>query len=322
MRSQPGSENFKLAITPGAASKGRAAQSGIYRGTSTHIGVEIQSLDPTHVSEVDCQTDDGNETSCGSATNPTCLSQCTYSPTVTDGVHRLTVSYRFYGGGEAETFSFHTFGEPPQTTLTLPLQPAENMNPPQSMEYPRFNLVGGANLDALPLTDQCMLTTPPSTTGQWGSCSLPRLELLGVYDLRARFVDIFGRADPEPPSYIFSPTPCRARVRGRMPTMADILRRGLRLGVMCVQPSSFEVDLNLPDWYVSYWQIPSPALGYVVGQSTRALQTMYLTVHMLRGIPRPLSRFLTTRGRVPLELLTLPHGSYGMTQLKSSNVRG
>lgn len=284
--------------------------------------LQIQSLNP-NVTQVECQLDSGAEAPCGPATNPSCSSQCTYSPPVSDGFHTLTVNYLYYGEGEAEAINFTTYVELPQTTLTLPLQPDPDIaDPVKSAEYPQFLVEDPADPESVPVTSECMLTSPPSAAGQWGSCVLPRLQRLAAYELRARNVDIFGRADPAPPSYVFSPTPCRASVRGRAPTMAHILRHGLPVTVSCVQPGAFAVGLNLPDSYVSYWQIPSPNLGLVKGHTAETFQTVNLRVRMYRGIPRPLQRFLSTRGRVPLHLEVDPEADYGLPYVRPFRVLG
>jgi hypothetical protein len=156
--------------------------------------------------------------------------------------------------------------------------------------------------DLLPVTFQCSLSARSAAPAPWGSCHLPRLRLTGIYHLRARAVDVFGRADPAPQQYVFSPTPCRAAVRGRAPRFSSIRRHGLPLTVTCIQPSRFGIELDVPD----SWQYPchgaeETVLGSVGGRTTRTHQTLRVTLHTFRCVPGPASG--TTR--IPVQLLTI-----------------
>lgn len=171
--------------------------------------------------------------------------------------------------------------------------------------------------DQLPVTFQCSLSAISATPAPWGSCHLPRLSLTGIYRLRARAVDVLGRADPAPPQYVFSPTPCRAAVSGRVQTFSQIRRHGLSLTITCVQPSRFGIELDVPP----SWQYPchggeETVLGTVGGRTTHPLQTRRLTLHTFRCVPSPASR--TTR--IPLLLLTTTNTPYGAGQLRRLRV--
>jgi hypothetical protein len=180
-------------------------------------------------------------------------------------------------------FDFTTYDTPPHTRLDTPPDPNDNFSGPQSVERPVFTFL--APDDLLPVTFQCSLSTLASRPGPWGSCRLPRLKLLGIYHCSARGVDVLGRADLNPPQYTLSPTPCRARVRDRAPTFAGFLHHGLPISVTCIQPEKFESDLDLPLSLVERYHLPAQTVGYVRSRTTRAQQTLRLTVHALRGSP-------------------------------------
>ncbi len=262
--------------------------------------------------------DDGTYTACGTQQTSGCPAyQCwTYSPTVTDGENTIDIGEFTDGyapGGL--NVNFTTYGEAPHTTLATPPDPNDNYGGAQAWERPVFDIE--APSDLLPVTFQCALSATQAAPGRWGSCHLPRLRLTGIYRLGARAVDVFGRADPAPPQYVFSPTPCRAAVRGRMPRFSLIRHHGLPLTVTCIQPSRFGIELDVPD----SWQYPchgaeATELGSVGGHTTRTQQTLRLTLHTFRCVPSPASG--TTP--IPVQLLTIPSTSYGTGQVHSFRV--
>ena len=196
---------------------------------------------------VQCSLNLATSTACGTQQTSGCPAyQCwTYSPTAPDGENTIDIGefqQRYAPGGLI--LDFTTYGEAPHATLATPPDPNDNYSGAQAWERPVFDIE--APSDLLPVTFQCSLSTLSAAPAPWGSCHLPRLSLTGIYRLRARAVDVFGRADPAPPQYVFSPTPCRAAVRGRVPSFSRFRRHGLPLTVTCVQPSRFETELAVP----------------------------------------------------------------------------
>ncbi len=288
---------------------------GILSGARTPV-FHIQVLLPD--TNVQCSINIGTNTACGTQQTSGCRAyQCwIYSHNAPDGENSIGIAEETQGyapGGL--NFLFNTYGEAPQTTLATPPEPNDNYTGAQAWERPAFDIA--APSDTLPVKFQCSLSAASAAPAPWGSCHLPRLSLTGIYRLRARAVDVFGRADPAPPQYVFSPTPCRAAVRGRVPRFSKIRQHGLPLTVTCIQPSRFGIELYVPQaWQYSCHGAEATVLGSVGGRTTRTQQTRRLTLHTFGCVPSPASH--TTR--IPLRLLSTPHTSYGAGQLRSFRV--
>lgn len=285
--------------------------------------VKITANDPS-TTIGSCSVDDGNTTPCGTQQASGCPAhQCwAWTPRLQDGDGDvLTIEV-----DDTElpstlwTIDLTGYAEPPHTALETPPDPDFDFGAPKEFEYPSFTYAEANN--PVPITYQCSLSSGATAPSSWGSCKLPRLKVLGIYRFAVRGVDIFGRTDPAPPQYVFSPTPCRATVKGRLPTMAHILAHGLAVTAMCVQPSRFETEFNLPPAYVENLGIPSPYFGVVKAKTTRPLETLHLKVAMLRGIPAGLKRFLAAKPHVPVQLLTFSKADYGADYLHPYTARG
>jgi hypothetical protein len=219
-------------------------------------------------------------------------------------------------------FSFNTYATPPQTTLATPPAPSLSVSGARSFERPFFD-VSSDDVDPLPVHFQCALSAPSASSVRWSACRwarngddpdpavvLPRLGLTGIYRFSTRAVDVFGRADPTPAQYVFSPTPCRASVRGRIPSYSQIVGHGLPIVITCIESGRFEIDLDVPSsWAFDCGGTTTTGLGYRFGRTARLDQTLRLRLRLLRCAPRPASG---TR-RIPLQLLAIPEG-FGATQ--------
>ena len=245
--------------------------------------------------------------------------QCwTYTASVADGDNLFYVDYAVPEQGSSyEEMVFDTYAEPPHTTLQVPLEANERYSGAQSFERPVF-VIDDPDRNPLPIKPECTLSAPAATPGPWGSCRSPRLRLTGVYRLRVRTVDVFGRTDAVPVQYVFSPTPCRARVRGGIPSYAQIRGHGLALAITCIQPTRFAAGLTVPyAWAFPCHGQESTTLGYVRGRTRRTDQTLQLTLRALRCAPSPAAH--TTR--IPVKLQTVPQSLYGATQSRGYRLR-
>ena len=146
---------------------------------------------------------------------------------------------------------------------------------------------------------------------------LPRLRRMGIYRFRARAVDVFGLEDPTPAQYVFSPTPCRASVRGRTPSYSQIVGHGLPLIVRCIEPGRFEIDLNVPPSWAFNCGGATTSLGYLLARTTRLDQTLRLRLRTHRCAPRPASGVT----RIPLQLIARPLGGFGANQERKFSAR-
>jgi hypothetical protein len=247
--------------------------------------------------------------------------QCwTYSPAFHgDNDASLTVFYTFLDGPtKSFDFLFTIISKPPDTKLA---GPTDNpyYGPPSGSQRPQFDITPSSSDDKVPVTTQCTLWKAGTNPGPWGSCKMPRLDLLGVYNFRARAVDIFHRPDPTPPPPIlFSPTPCRATAPRGVHDLRQIVRHGLKLTVKCIGKTKFETDLVLPNATVRRLGLPSGVLGFVKGQSTKPRQTLHLTLHTLRGLPA----VLFTAPTVTIDLPTTPLSGYGAIARGRVKIRG
>ncbi len=291
--------------------------------SGTHRPVfKIQVLQPN--TPIQCQTNGYGSldhlTACGTQQSTGCPAyQCwTYSPSVHDAQFNT-----LYVNEEPPEFvwtdmeiDYTTYTKPPQTRIATPPDVSQRYVGVQVWEHPVFSFSDNSS-DPLPVTFRCTLSALSARPGRWRSCRMPRLRLTGVYRLRARAVDVFGRPDPTPAQYVFSPTPCRTSVRGRLPSYSQIRRHGLPLTISCIQPSHFEADLNLPySWEYSCHGQSTAGLGYLRAHTTRVRQTLHLTLHAFGCAPTPASGIT----RIPLQLLITP-APYGASQLRKFSAR-
>jgi hypothetical protein len=304
----------------GAAHRNFGAPSTL---SGTHRPVfKIQVLQPN--TPIQCQTNGvfslDRLTACGTQQSTGCPAyQCwTYSPTVHDAQFNA-----LYVNEEPPEFvwtdmeiDYTTYTKPPQTRIATPPDVSERYVGSQVWEHPLFSFSDPSS-DPLPVTFRCTLSAPSGRPGRWRSCRLPRLRLTGVYRLRARAVDVFGRPDPTPAQYIFSPTPCRVSVHGRLPSYSRIRQHGLPLTIACIQPSHFETDLTVPySWQYSCHGNTTNSLGFIRGRTTRGRQALHITLHTFPCAPTPASG----RSRIPL-LLQITPAPYGAGQLRKFSAR-
>jgi hypothetical protein len=302
--------NVKVTLVGGVTDSDGNVLSG-----SRATAFEIQVLTPA--TTVQCHMNFDADATCGTQATTGCPTYQCWSYTAalsTDGFAELTVDYDDGFLPSYLTFQFSAVSTPPDTTLA---GPGENssFNRPQSFERPLFDIEPKS---AAPSSVQCTLSAPAAPAGPWRSCNIPRLRLFGVYELRARAIDIFGRSDPTPAQTIFSPTPCRPRVLGHVRSLNDIVKHGLRLSVACIQVARFEIDVDLRQSLVSRFHLSSSNLGFVKGHSSKPLQTQVLTLHTLRGLPRLLFNLPT----LALGVRTFALELYGAGDLTVLTVRG
>jgi hypothetical protein len=243
-----------------------------------------------------------------------------YAPTVPVGENTLYIDVNDQGGPSWEdTLRFTVDTTPPDTRIDKPpMNDTYDFPYPKAYEHPQFDMRDVD--DNIPLEDdtlRCTLSSPSAPPGPWGSCNLHRLRLTGVYRLRVQALDILGRPDPTPEDYVFSPTPCRARVLRHAGTLRGILRRGLRVRLTCIQPGRFEVDLSLSDADANRY-FTEPLLGFVKGRMRRAHQTRVVRWRTRR---RNLPRAIFRAGRVRLKLLA-GEVDYGAPRRLTLTVRG
>jgi hypothetical protein len=297
-------------------------------GKTTDVGGLADSRSPAFLIEanfyghsgitVHCRADDGADGPCAADQTPGCPADAcwTYVPSVpSDGPHKVTATYDDPSGVPAsQDFLFWVDTTPPDTVLHLPPSPDGRLPGNGAFERPAFDIAtidDEQNLIDFPDTAQCAISAPSAATVSWQACPagpFGPLGLTGVYRLQVRAVDFLGRVDPTPSEYTFSPTPCQARLIGRRPTLAHVIRHGLRARVTCVQPGAFELDLAMPIPEVERLRLPSQILGRVRGHATQG-ETVTLTVRALRGIPKALVRY--PRLRADLSVFELAFGARG-----------
>ena len=235
-------------------------------------------------------SDYGTDEPCGTQQTSNCPAyQCwSYAPTVADGFGELYVDYDGPDIPGYLEFQFTIDSTPPQTILHTP---------PNGVSLrPRFDVE--ASDDQAPVDGdqlQCAFSPASSPAGAWGSCgTLGPLKPTGIYRLQARAVDLFGRPDPSPAEYVFSPTPCRLLMLGHVRSVPQIVKHGVRVRVHCVQPTQLTVSMPFPLSVVERFGLPVDTLGYINLSTTSQDQTRTIDVGVLRGIPRKLVQFLTS----------------------------
>ncbi len=251
-------------------------------------------------------SDYGTDQPCGTQLMSGCpAAQCwIYTPAVSDGFRELFVDYDGPNIPGYLEFQFTVDSTPPQTILHTP--------PTGGSLRPRF--------DVEPKDDQfqvdsdrleCAFSLASSPAGAWGPCGkLGPLRAQQTYRLRARAIDPFGRPDPSPAEYVFSPTPCRLSILSHVRSVPEIVKYGVRARVHCIQPTQFTISLPFPVAVVQRFGLPIDTLGYINLRTTRQDQTRIIMVHVLRGIPRKLVQFLTTVARISGNRFRIDLGAY------------
>lgn len=253
-----------------------------YVSTRTPV-IDIKVSEPGW--KVECRIGQfGHDESCGTQQTSGCpVDQCwRFSPTLPDGYEEIYVDYLAPKGIPSYLqLQFTVDSTPPDTVLTPPLHGSPT----------RLNLFDSDYGDNVkPVEDfagedklQCSLSLASKPPGAWGGCGashLPRLRPHATYRLLARAVDIFGRPDPTPAEYVFSPTPCRVRVVG-IPSARSILKHGVKARVHCVQPTAFGINFafslsTIRRYYHGY--APPPLSPLVRARTSREGETETITV--------------------------------------------
>lgn len=278
---------------------GYADSDGLAYVQTTAVTAHVQ--DPSAGDGLQCQVDGGPSGPCGTQDATCPVAQCwTYSFTgVADGFnHDLTVDAGPRNAGSVRYDNYFRVAPdpPPDPTLQTPPQSDLDFAEPLASERPEFQF--GAASDGpgnAPLSaTQCAVAPAASTTAaSWLPCTsgkpLPqRLALLGTYRVQLRAVDVFGRADPNPPQYVFSPTPCRPRLVGRPRSLRRFASHGIRVRVHCVQRvgrGSF-VDLSVSEGEANRLGLPGAVLASAYVRTTRLNQTVVVALRGLNKLPR------------------------------------
>jgi hypothetical protein len=210
--------------------------------------------------------------------------------------HGLTVTLVDSDGqnlGEEDIF-FAVDATPPDTTFA-PLPIVE----PLPLDFPSATRAefGFESIDTIdfPGRFECSVTDLAAEgPGAWSSCApertLPdKLQPQGRYRFWVRAVDFLGRPDPTPSSYAFSPTPCDFRVLKRPASFRALQRKGLRVAVSCVQPTSWKLQLFLDPHLSVYFDIRD-LLAHRDGRTTAPFGKRTVTLHVRRGLPKALPR--------------------------------
>jgi hypothetical protein len=145
------------------------------------------------------------------------------------------------------------------------------------------------------------------------------LSLTGSYRLQVRAVDVFGRVDAHPPSYVFSPTPCRPQLVGRPRSLASYRATGIRVRVHCVQRvggGSF-VDLATSEAQAERLALPGPILASARVRTTHTNQTVTVTLQGLKHVPAYVFGIHGLRA----DLVALQRDSYGWQGVQRDVVR-
>jgi hypothetical protein len=290
----------------------------ILGGVTDDTGSFSPSLTPTFLVEatqpnvtMQCENGlDAPDEPCGTQLTTGCPAvQCwTWTPTLPgDGRQEIDVDYTDFSGISVRYHDdFIAMPNPPHTTVK---GPQGDDDPDASgltlFEKPSFDLSAPTVDESVENTFQCTLWKDGTAPGPWGSCKIPRLNLFGVYDFRARGVDIFGRVDPAPPPPIlFSPTPCRVTAPPGVHTLPQIIKHGLKVTVTCIPAEHFRADLYIPLAIVDREGLRTQIIARVHGQTTKPEQTVHVT---LRAVPH-IDSLLFQAPKITIGVETAPIG--------------
>jgi hypothetical protein len=265
--------------------------------------------------DVRCKLNDGPEGPCTARQDSCPVSACwieSLSFPADSENHGLTVTLVDSDGqnlGEEDIF-FAVDATPPDTEFA-PLPIVEPL--PLDFPSPTRAEFGFDSVDTIdfPGRFECSLTdVTADAPGTWSPCkserTLPdKLQPRGRYRFWVRSVDFLGRPDPTPSSYAFSPTPCTVRIVKRPASLHAMARKGLRLHLSCVQPTSWQLQLFL-DPHLSVGFHIRDLLAHRSGRTTAPFVERDLTLH-LHFIPRLPSGLLRVRHvRVGLYTQVMP----------------
>jgi hypothetical protein len=268
---------------------------------------------------VECMMDSQTFSTCGTQITSNCpASQCwLYQPAFTsDGTH--TVAAAIFDSTLPDNDPNQPMDELVQTIVidsTLPDTRLSSIAPTFDMEsanrkgvpaYYNVQTIDDADPILYEDTSECAITTG-SAPRSWVDCTrtLRVPPTTQAFRFWARAVDFLGRLDPTPvESPPFSAIACRARLLSRPRSLGQIARRGLRVRLSCLQPTSYHVALQMPlketiALNERYRDVTSQFLGSVNGRCRQG-ESAVVTLHLLHGIPadlfayRPLSLDLDT----------------------------
>jgi hypothetical protein len=196
---------------------------------------------------------DGPWGSCGTPVTAGCpMSECfDYSPPVVgDDMYSVLTRFvdgngDFEAGGGVANFDFNVDTTPPRTTLTIAYLDGNNgLSPSGDGKHADFTFRADDSSD----TFQCALSTSDPAPSDWTPCRSDKdipFRLVPdsrMYHFRVRAVDEFGRPDPNPDAYTFSPVPCRAKLLTGAHTLRA-LQRGIRVRITCLEPSAWHFSI-------------------------------------------------------------------------------
>jgi hypothetical protein len=299
---------------------------GLVYLASQSVTAHIQ--DPSGGDTIQCAVDNDTQAGpCGTQDVSCPVAQCwTYTFTgAADGYnHDLEVDAGPADAGSLryDHYFFVSLTAPGDPVLRTPPEPAGSA---AETRRPRFDFEAREGADDAPLKDtECSAALLGSATVRWVKClannPLPMsLSLTGTYRFQVRAVDVFGRTDARPPSYLFSPTPCRPRLVGRPRSLAAFKATGIRVRVHCVQrvgAGSF-VDLTTSEAEAERLALPGPILASARVRTTRPNQTVVVTLQGLRQAPA----YLFGVHGVRADLVAVQRDSYGWQGVQRNVVR-
>jgi hypothetical protein len=293
---------------------------------SQSVTAHIQ--DPSAADQVQCDVDEDTPPGPCGTQDPSCpVAQCwTYTFTgAADGYnHDLEVDAGPANAGSLryDHYFFISLTAPGDPVLHTPPPPAGNA---AQTRRPSFDFAPSEGEEDAPLRDtECAATPLGSTTVHWVKCTgndpLPMsLSLTGSYRFQVRVVDVFGRIDAHPPSYVFSPTPCRPQLVGRPRSLSSYRAGGIRVRVHCVQrvgAGSF-VDMSTSEREAERLALPGPILASARVRTTHTNQTVVVTLQGLKQVPAYVFGIHGLRA----DLVAVQRESYGWQGVQRNVVR-
>jgi hypothetical protein len=278
--------------------------------------------------QIHCTVDNDTDAGPCGTRDVTCpVAQCwTYTFTgAADGYnHDLEVDA---GAADSATlrydhYFFISLAAPGDPVLRTPPEPVSSA---AQTRRPSFDFATQESDNDAPLKEtECAATPLGSAAVRWLNCvannPLPMmLSLTGSYRFQVRAVDVFGRIDARPPSYVFSPTPCRPQLVGRPRSLAAFKATGIKVRVRCVQrvgAGSF-VDLLTSEPEAERLALPGPILASARVRTAHTNQTVVVTLQGLKQVPAYALRIHGLRA----DLVAVQRDNYGWQGVQRDVVR-
>ena len=321
------------AAGPAAADGPSVTFDGSYTDSDALVYLASQSVtahiqDPSATDQVQCDVDENTPPGpCGTPDASCPVGQCwTYTFIgAADGYnHDLEVDV---GQPESATlrydhYFFVSLVAPGDPSLRTPPEPEGSA---ARTRRPSFDFAAQEGGNDAPLKEtECAATPLGATVVRWVRCvgnnPLPMsLSLTGSYRFQVRAVDVFGRIDAHPPSYVFSPTPCRPQLIGRPRSLSAFRATGIHVRVHCVQRvgSGSFVDLATSETEAQRFALPGPILASARVRTTHTNQTVIVTLRGLKQVPAYVFGIHGLRA----DLITVQRDSYGWQGVQRDVVR-